>query len=263
MQKYIGQQLRLVKRQEAGGFSNPTERKQLYLKKLGLDKKAEELDQKKLRPAWHLPHIVAGDKFVGNFQHPDLFRGEQVDLKFTATSDTEAQIFSKRGDIDDIVNFKQDFPIAFEPGEQKDQDMTAYTFHKFNEQWRDFKQPLPTDEECQHISLPMLQLFFKQVAGVEDFPSEGEYAENCADATKGMTREEFLKYLREESPDYLEKSFPGVFTGRRFQFSDGRLAFDGDFQIQGDNLIYGFVTLAGAPGGTFSLELVVKKKEGA
>ena len=162
MQKYIGQQLRLVKRQEAGGFSNPTERKQLYLKKLGLDKKAEELDQKKLRPAWHLPHIVAGDKFVGNFQHPDLFRGEQVDLKFTATSDTEAQIFSKRGDIDDIVNFKQDFPIAFEPGEQKDQDMTAYTFHKFNEQWRDFKQPIPTDEECQHISLPMLQLFFKQ-----------------------------------------------------------------------------------------------------
>ena len=163
MQKWMGQQLRLVKRQEAGGFSNPTERKQLYLKKLGLDKKADEIEQKKQRPPWHLPHIVAGDKFIGNFQHPDLYRGEQLDLKFTATSDTEATIFSRRGDIDDIVTFKQDYPIAFEPGEQKDQDMTAYAFHKFNEKWRDFEQPMPKEEDCQHMSLPMLQQFFRQV----------------------------------------------------------------------------------------------------
>ncbi|CAE7495179.1 unnamed protein product [Symbiodinium microadriaticum] len=261
MQKWMGQQLRLVKRQEAGGFSNPTERKQLYLKKLGLENKADEIEQKKQRPPWHLPHIVAGDKFIGNIQHPGLFRGEQLDLKFTATSDSEAQIFSKRGDIDDIVTFNQDYPIAYESGEQKDQDMTAYAFHKFNEQWRDFKQPMPKEEDCQHMSLPMLQQFFKQVATVEGFPSEGEFAENCADASKGMTREEFLKYLRAESPDYLEKGFKGIFTGRRIQFTDGKLAFDGDFQTIGDNLIYGFVTLGGEPGGTFSLELVKKKKE--
>ncbi|CAJ1338650.1 unnamed protein product [Effrenium voratum] len=259
LQVYAGQQLRLVKRQEAGGFSNPTERKQLYLKKLGLDKKAEELDQRKNKPAWHLNHIAAGDVFLGHFQHPGLSGNEQLDLKLEASSENEAILLSKRGDLDDTVSFQQDYPIAFEPGEQKDSDMTAYTFHKFNQQWRDFETSMPSEEDCQHLTLPMLQLFFSQVAEVEDFPSKDEFAENCADPAKGMTREEFLKYLRAESPDYLEKSFPGIYTGRRLRFTDGKLVFDGDFQSLGDNLIYGFVTLDGKPGGTFSLELTKKR----
>lgn len=44
-----------------------------------------------------------------------------------------------------------------------DQDMVAYTFHKFSEKWRDFELPMPSEEECQHLTLPMLQLFFTQV----------------------------------------------------------------------------------------------------
>lgn len=36
-----------------------------------------------------------------------------------------------------------------------------------------------------------------------------------------------------------EKSFPGIFTGRRIRFTDGKLIFDGDMQEIGDNLIYG------------------------
>lgn len=261
LQTWMRQQLRLVKRQEAGGFSNTVDRKKLYLKKLGLDKKAEELDQKQLRPPWHLKHIVPGDKFVGSFQHPDLFGGEACDLTFETTSETEANIFSKRGDLDDTVSLQQDYPIAFESGEQKDNDMVAYTFHKFSEKWRDFELPMPSEEECQHLTLPMLQLFFTQVAGVDDFPSASEFAENCADPSKGMTREEFLAYLRAESPDYLEKSFPGYYTGRRMRFTDGKLVFEGDLQEIGDNLIYGFLSFDGKPGGTFSIELVVKKKK--
>lgn len=54
-----------------------------------------------------------------------------------------------------------------------------------------------------------------EAADVEGFPSESEFAENCADKSKGMTREEpvshelnkpcqeFLTYLRAESADYL------------------------------------------------------------
>lgn len=162
LQKWARQQLRLVKRQEAGGWSEPDEKKKEYLRKLGLDKKAEQLDQKKLKPAWHLNHIAPGDKFVGTFEHPDLFGGEAVDLTFEAVSDSEANIVSKRGDLDDTVDLQQDYPIAFEAGEQKDQDMVAYTFHKFNEQWREFEKEMPAEEDCQHITLPMLRLFFKQ-----------------------------------------------------------------------------------------------------
>lgn len=125
LQTWMRQQLRLVKRQEAGGFSNTVDRKKLYLQKLGLDKKAEELDQKQFRPPWHLKHVVAGDKFVGTFQHPDLYRGEVLDLTFEASSDTEANIFSKRGDLDDTVTLQQDYPIAFESGEQKDNDASG------------------------------------------------------------------------------------------------------------------------------------------
>ena len=36
-----------------------------------------------------------------------------------------------------------------------------------------------------------------------------------------------------------EKSFPGIYTGRRLRFTDGKLIFDGDYQEIGDNLIYG------------------------
>ena len=43
-----------------------------------------------------------------------------------------------------------------------------------------------------------------------------------------------------------EKGFKGIFTGRRIQFTDGKLAFDGDFQTIGDNLIYG--SLSALPG---------------
>ena len=235
LQTWMRQQLRLVKRQEAGGFSNTVDRKKLYLQKLGLDKKAEELDQKQFRPPWHLKHVVAGDKFVGTFQHPDLYRGEVLDLTFEASSDTEANIFSKRGDLDDTVTLQQDYPIAFESGEQKDndasgllstcfflgflvhmsftlwslmpwclnkfvllygshmysapfyggtlgvtsvksykwvsfsrpclctcKDMAAYTFHKFNAKWRDFDGPMPSEDDCQYLTLPMLQKFFNQ-----------------------------------------------------------------------------------------------------
>ncbi|CAK9013369.1 unnamed protein product [Durusdinium trenchii] len=260
LQAWIRQQLRLVKRQEAGGFSEPNERKRLYLKKLGLDKKADELEQQKLQPPWHLNHIVAGDKFVGYFQHPELFDGEQLDLTLEAVSESEGTMISKRGDFDETMKLEQDYPIAFQSGEQKDNDMAAYTFHKFNEGWRNFETPMPSEADCQHLTLPMLRLFFKQVADVEGFPSESEFAESCTDASKGMTREEFLTYLRAESPDYLEKSFKGIFTGRRLRLRDETLDFDGDFQSDAKNLIYGFVSFNGKPGGTFNLELTKEKK---
>ena len=131
LQTWMRQQLRLVKRQEAGGFSETVDRKKLYLKKLGLDKKAEELDQKQLRPPWHLKHIAAGDKLVGTFQHPDLFRGDSLDFTFVATSDTEAEIISKRGDLDDTVKLEQDYAIAFESGEQKDNDIWTFRYQHF------------------------------------------------------------------------------------------------------------------------------------
>lgn len=40
------------------------------------------------------------------------------------------------------------------------------------------------------ISLTWLQYTLVQVAGVDDFPSASEFAENCADPSKGMTRED-------------------------------------------------------------------------
>jgi hypothetical protein len=54
-----------------------------------------------------------------------LYRGEVLDLTFEASSDTEANIFSKRGDLDDTVTLQQDYPIAFESGEQKDNDASG------------------------------------------------------------------------------------------------------------------------------------------
>ena len=42
------------------------------------------------------------------------------------------------------------------------QDMAAYAFHKFCAQWRDFEAPMPSEEDCKYLTLPMLQLFFKQ-----------------------------------------------------------------------------------------------------
>ena len=41
-------------------------------------------------------------------------------------------------------------------------DMAAYTFHKFNAKWRNFDGPMPSEDDCQYLTLPMLQKFFNQ-----------------------------------------------------------------------------------------------------
>jgi|Transcript_34164 hypothetical protein len=265
MQRWIKQQTVVVKREMGVRGDSDTEkaqeRKAAYLKKLGLGNKiAGALGPK---PAWHLEHVRAGDVLEGFFSHPDIDGGDRLDLSFTATSDTAGTWSSEKGGFENDVEIRQDFPIAFEAGPQQDMDMTSYIFNKFNMKWRDFeKSPYPTADELEHISLKGMQMWFKQVAEVEGFPDEETFASSCADASKGMSKEEFLDFIRADDPDYIKNTFANVFTGRRMNLVDageGQLVFDGDFTKEAENHIFGYVTFAGRPGGTF--ELILRKEQ--
>lgn len=260
MQRWILQQLRLEKRQQSGGISPTLARKQAYLRSVGLNDQADALGKALEGPAWHIPHLVAGDVFEGNFDHPNLKAGQSLDLVLTVTSPEEGVLESRRGSFEKTVYLSQDFPIPHEPGPEKDEAMVRWIFHKYNPVWRSFDETPPQDEDMQHIPLRMMQLLFAQATEVEGFPSQQEFNETCADPEKGMTRAEFLSYLNNEDPEYLGKTFPAVYNGRRLQIYDQNLFFDGDFQVPstetaGENLILGFVSYDDNAGGTFKLEL--------
>jgi len=260
MQRWIGQQIKLVKRQagmsEKGSKDSATAAKAAYLEKLGLGAKAKEVASGagKKRP-WHLDHMVAGDIFKGTFTHPNFARGSAADLVLKVASPTGGTWSSVRGDFEGEFKIEQDFPIIFEPGEARDEAIVTYIFQKFNPMWRRFSEPMPSAEEMETIKLPSLQLFFEYVAEVKGFPSEEEYKQNTADPEKGMTKAEFLKYTKGEDPEYLESSFPNVFTGRRIRIGDGDLQLDGDFQAEIDGLVNGFTYVQGEGGGQFTLKL--------
>lgn len=260
MQKWILQALRLEKRQQAGGVTPSLAKKQAYLRSLGLHEKADALSESIEGPAWHIGHMVAGDVFEGNFEHPDLKAGESLDLTLTVTSEEEGVLESRRGDFRKTVYLSQDFPIPHDPGPEQDEAMVRWIFHKYNPVWRSFDETPPQDEDMQNVPLRMLQLFFEQATEVEGFPSQEEFNEKSADPEKGMTRTEFLNFLNDEDPQYLGQTFPSVYNGRRLQIYDQNLFFDGDFQVPrkevaGQNLILGFVSLDDKGGGTFKLEL--------
>lgn len=260
LQKWILQALRLEKRQQAGGVTPTLAKKQAYLRSLGLFEKADALSKGIDGPAWHIPHMVAGDVFEGNFDHPNLKAGQSLDLTLTVTSPEEGVLESRRGGFQKTVYLSQDFPIPHEPGPEKDEAMIRWVFHKYNPVWRSFDETPPQDEDMQHIPLRMLQIFFEQATEVEGFPSEEEFKQNCADPEKGMSRAEFYSFLNDEDPEYLGNTFPSIYNGRRLQIYDQNLFFDGDFQVPrtelaGENLILGFVSFDDVGGGTFKLEL--------
>jgi len=254
LQKYVRQQVRFWKR--ARGLPEDAEaekKKNAYLTKLGLASKIQ--DSSKI-PPWHLRHPAPGDVYEGTFMHPELTNEDRLDLTFTINSPTEGTISSEKGRFDETVTIKQDFPIEFEPGEARTRDQAHYIFCKFNPAWRDFESDLPPAEECfKYITHSMLQLWFLQATQVEGFPSEEEFRENAAEPDKGMTMDEFLKYTTSEDPEYVHKTFKGVFTGRRIQFEEDDLSFDGDFIPDAPGNIIGFLTANGREGGTFDLEL--------
>eukprot|EP00933_Yihiella_yeosuensis_P064177 TRINITY_DN6752_c0_g1_i4.p1 TRINITY_DN6752_c0_g1~~TRINITY_DN6752_c0_g1_i4.p1 ORF type:complete len:340 (-),score=59.93 TRINITY_DN6752_c0_g1_i4:139-1158(-) len=257
MNKYIKQMLKVRKRELSSAstgeaWSASDEKKAAYLKRLGLGNKIKQKDPK----PWHFEHIAAGDTFEGNFEHPGLNSGTRVDLVLEVTSPTEGVLSSQRGGFESDVKIEQDFSIAYEKGEQRDQDITAYVFQKYNRQWRDFSSPLPTDEEMQYLSHGGLQLFFFQAAEVEYFPPEEDFRKACADPEKGMTRAEFLAYIRAEDPDYLDKTLKAIFTGRRLRLSSTDFDLQGDFQDIYFGMMVGYAKFEGKPGGLWSLDLV-------
>lgn len=262
MQKWIGQQLRLYNRQ-AGNRERDTQdqmaaRKAAYLAKLGLGAKAQEVKEATKKRPWHIDHMVAGDVFQGTIEHPDIARGDKIDLTLTVASPTGGTWVSNKGQFEGDFEIEQDFAIEFEKGQARDETMAAYIFNKFNMGWRDFGGPMPKSEDLEHLSLRGLRMFFYQVAEVDGFPEESVFKENAADPEKGMTIAEFVKYIKDDDPNYLESTFPNVYTGRRVRIGNEDLLLDGDFQVEADGVIYGYAYVDGKPGGAFSLELAKK-----
>merc|ERR1712048_1317287 len=137
--------------------------------------------------------------------------------------------------------------------------MGAYIFSKYNPKWRNFDEDVPSDEELQYLPLAGLRLFFRLVAKVDDFPSESDFNAACADPSKGMTLDEFLKFTVGEDPSYLENGWKEVYTGRRIQFGDDDIQFDGNFIQDCPGAIFGFVAVKGTPGGIFEMDLSLGK----
>jgi len=228
-------------------------KKAAYFAKLGL---ANKFVDPATIPPWHLNHLSPGDVFEGTFEHPEMYGGEKMDLTLTVSSPTQGKIESDKGKIEETVEIMQDFPIAFEPGEARTLDQAHYIFCKFNSGWRDFDGPLPAEEECfSHLTHGMLQLWFEQATQVAGFPSEAEFRESAADPDKGMTMEEFLKYTTGEDPEYLDKTFKGIFTGRRIQLTEDDMEFDGDFVPDATGSIFGYMLFKGREGGQFEISL--------
>jgi len=113
---------------------------------------------------------------------------------------------------------------------------------------------MPTKEDVEYLDLPGMQLWFCQVASVDGYPSEEEYKAGCTDPSKGMSIDDFVKFVSED-PTYLDVTFPSFYTGRRIRIFDSRLELDGDFSEKTQGNIIGFATYRGAPGGEFLLTL--------
>lgn len=259
VQRFVSQSARLWKRQRNLPTDDKMEKKKAaYLAKLGL---AGRVKDKNAEPAWHLEHMSEGEVFEGYFSHPDVYTG-RAELTLTVTSPKQGSLQSNKAEIDFDADIRQDFPIAHEVGsEARNRDMAAYIFSKFNSQWRSFEEAYPLAEDLQYLSLVGLRTFFKQVAKVEDYPPESEFNDSCADPSKGMTLDEFLKYTLSEDPAYIEQSFPAVYTGRRVQFEGDSLMFDGDFVKDCEGAIFGYVSYKGKAGGVFELQLKGTLKE--
>lgn len=232
-------------------------RRNRYLEQMGL---LDKLKKQREKPPWHLNHLKAGDKFVGWIEHPDVSKGERCDLELVVTSTTEGEWESRRGDFASTVDINQDFPISYQAGPEKDEDMVNYIFHKFNKKWRNFDGPKPELSEMEYLGLSGLRLFFNLVAEVEGFPEEADFNQACADPSKGMTKAEFLKYIKGEDETYLDMTFPSIYTGRRVNFAANDFELDGDFVLEAEGVILGYARYMDRAGGTFSLELVRREK---
>jgi len=260
LQRWVGQQQRLFTR-ESGMREKETEdsaakRKARALARYGLANKANEIAMKSQqpKPAWHIPHMVEGDAFKGTIEHPDFNRGEVTDFALQLTSATEGVLSSSKVNFEEKVQIKQDFAIPFEKGPERDAAMLAYVFNKFNMNWRRLDVPVPT--ELEYLSLEGLRLFFLIVAEVPGFPEESEFQKSVADPAKGMTKAEFKSFVLDEDPEYLEKTFKAIYTGRRMNVVGQTMQLDGDFQDSAKGCIFGFGTYDGKDGGQFNMRYV-------
>jgi len=225
------------------------------LRSLGLFEKADELEANilaKRKVAWHLNHPAVGEVWEGYLDHPDLQGGARVDIALVLdqTDPSKAMMSSVAGGFEGPVDVQPDFPISADYP-QRLEDMTAYMFMKMNPIWRDFEQAVPSDEDCSRLPLFALRAFFAQVSVDNDvvYPSVEEFDKVCAEPAKGMSREEFVKWVLADDPNYMESAFPKVDTGRRIQISEEDFVLDGDFQEEAPGYIVGFVDFQGNPGG--------------
>lgn len=249
MQRYITQQEKSELRQGTGSgdvSDRAAKKKAAYLAKLGIKPKE--------RDAWDCEHMKAGDNFAGFVEHPDFGR---VDLTVNVNSYDEVTWSSKKGEFEETATMRQDHPIGGKSNpEQRKYDIAAYIFSKFNFRWRDFENMPPiTIEDVEHIDLPGLQLWFELVASVKGYPAEEEFKAACTDPSKGMSREDFVKFT-DEDPTYLDVTLPTHYTGRKIKIFDSELELDGDFSSKARGFIFGYATYKGKPGGEFTLSLV-------
>lgn len=219
-----------------------------YLAKLGIKPKKPK--------KWDVEHMGPGDTFGGYVEHPDFGR---IDIKLEVDAEGAAKWSSAKGNFEnDPVEVLQDHSIADEQDqEERKKDIAAYVFSKFNFAWRDYAingAPMPTKEDVEYLDLPGMQLWFCQVASVDGYPSEEEYKAGCTDPSKGMSLDDFVKFVSED-PTYLDVTFPSFYTGRRIRIFDSRLELDGDFSEKTQGNIIGFASYRGAPGGEFLLTL--------
>lgn len=249
LDRFLGQVEKLQARAKGGADGDLARAKKLaYLAKLGI--------QKKESGPWDAEHMKAGDKFGGYVEHPKLGK---IDIKLVVDSYDKVTWSSVKGEFDRTAKMAQDHPIALE-GDLRKMDQAAYIFSKFNMRWRDFKGPMVTKEDVEHIDLKGLQFWFELVASVKDYPSEEEFTAACTDPSKGMSREDFIKFTAED-PTYLDVTMPTWRnTIRRIRMFDSDLELDGDFMEKARGTIAGFASWQGFEdfdnSGTFELKLL-------
>lgn len=247
MKRYYANQAKLDKRQ--GGPDLEKMKAKLFA--LGLQKKWEEMEAKRSREIWHLNHIVPGDAFLGVMSHPRIRGGtsQQVQIIFESPQDGTWKIGSEEGKF----TYKQDFPI------KSPEDKAAYVFNKFNKQWRALDQPMPTASDVEYMPLETARFYFNMVASTENYPTEEQYQAAVANPEKGFTPEEFVAWLDNEQPGYIDSNWDLYYTGRRIVMEDDSLRFYGDFQDEGGR-IYGFTEFEGTDAeGTFNIKLAKKQ----
>eukprot|EP00401_Gymnodinium_catenatum_P021222 CAMPEP_0117525348 /NCGR_PEP_ID=MMETSP0784-20121206/35722_1 /TAXON_ID=39447 /ORGANISM="" /LENGTH=84 /DNA_ID=CAMNT_0005321539 /DNA_START=12 /DNA_END=263 /DNA_ORIENTATION=+ len=78
---------------------------------------------------------------------------------------------------------------------------------------------VPPVEDFEHLTIEGAQKFFETVAKVEGFPDEKTFRENAAEPEKGMTIDEFVKWINADQEGYLDQCYIGFFTGRRIRIA--------------------------------------------